>query len=163
MCLIKVWKKLIANENLEDGEVGYKEYDSMEKLLNDLKNNRFRGIVFSEEESADESIEIRYNGKDVTILVKDINVIYKLEETVTISTKGNDYILYTSLKRLESKLTDKALVRINQSEIYPIMKIKSVEKNRVILDTGEVKKLGRRYAKDVRNRINNFEKIKKAE
>lgn len=163
MCLIKVWKKLIANENLEDGEVGYKEYDSMEKLLNDLKNNRFRGIVFSEEESADESIEIRYNGKDVTILVKDINVIYKLEETVTISTKGNDYILYTSLKRLESKLTDKALVRINQAEIYPIMKIKSVEKNRVILDTGEVKKLGRRYAKDVRNRINNFEKIKKAE
>lgn len=167
MCLIKVCKKLIVGEDLNHGELEYEKFTSIEDLVKALKNNRFRGIIYNEDEkNTDECVKIKYDGEDMPILVNDINVIYKSKDTSIISTKTQKFVLYMSLKRLQRELKSEALIRINQCEIYPIMKIKKVEKDKVILDTGEVKKLGRRYAKEVRASIkkkNNELKVQNTE
>lgn len=159
MCLVGLVGKLSSKIKLSQENLEIKEYNSKEELMNDLNNNYIQGIVV-ENKTPSNYIVIEDKGNIINVDINTINKIYKLERVSVIETTSGNHIVYTSLNQIETIFADGVMLRINQSEIYPKRRIRKLENAQVVLDTGEIRKLGRRYAKDVRNCLKSTKRIK---
>lgn len=144
---IGIFGKLVSKKMLkEDAEI--KEYNSMIELLKAYQCGEIE-LIIAGDGVIDDSIELVECGKRIP--VDNIKKIYKSDRVSIIETEvGEECIVYKSLNQIEEILKDNIMIRINQSEIYPIRKIKRIVKGYVELEDGDKRKLGRRYAKDVK-------------
>lgn len=74
---------------------------------------------------------IKKNSKLVKINIKDINWIEALADYVTIHTNTERFILLSTMKLIESKLSSKEFARVHRSFIIRLDKIKTIEENSV--------------------------------
>lgn len=83
----------------------------------------------SVKESADDSIFIKHNGRLVKVLLKDIHLVEALSDYIYIHTPSDQYIVYSTLKGIESRLPGEDFVRVHHSYIVRLDKIDAIEDN----------------------------------
>lgn len=104
------------------------------------------------------SLKITVNKSELTIKQSSILYIEKEQQKTKIVTLQSIYEIYETLNSIESRLSH-SFLRINQSIIVNTEKISLIEHNNVYIKTGQNFKIGRSYAKKVKETFSNTNMI----
>jgi len=96
---------------------------------------------------------VKDNGRFVKIKTDEISCISSAGDYAVIQTKEKKFIVHQTMKELIAKLPEKLFVRIHNSYIVNIDKIKFVEENSVTIDDQTTISIGRTYRKELMDRL----------
>ena len=100
----------------------------------------------------DPHIFIKVDKKMVKIVLEEILFIEGMKEYIKIVTNDKTYITHKSLTALSEELAMDLFIRIHKSYIIAIDKIKSIEGNRIQINSYTLP-IGRNFSKEVKSKI----------
>lgn len=125
--IIKPFKEIDLQTNIEIAL--YKHEKS-----NQAKKERDFLYSLVEAQNAKEQIFVKANMKLVKINIKDIFYIEALKDYVTIVTKNNRYVIHSTMKDIEKKISSLDFVRTHRSYIVRIDKIAAIDHHVIVLE-----------------------------
>ena len=125
--IIKPFKEIDLQTNIEIAL--YKHEKS-----NQAKKERDFLYSLVEAKSAKEQIFVKANMKLVKINIKDIFYIEALKDYVTIVTKNNRYVIHSTMKDIEKKISSLDFVCTHRSYIVRIDKIAAIDHHVIVLE-----------------------------
>lgn len=112
-----------------------------------LKNN-----IKIENQRIDSHIFIKVDKKMIKINIDEILFIEGMKEYIKVITVDKTYITHKSLTSLSDELPADRFIRIHKSYTIAIDKVKSIEGNRVQIQSYTIP-IGRNYSKEVKSKI----------
>ncbi|PBJ09028.1 LytTR family DNA-binding domain-containing protein [Flavobacterium sp. ACN6] len=112
-----------------------------------LKNN-----IKVETTKGDSHIFIKVDKKMMKINIEEILFVEGMKEYIKVVTPDKTYITHKSLTSLSEELPADRFVRIHKSYVIALNKVKSIEGNRVQIQSYNIP-IGRNYSKEVKNKI----------
>jgi len=97
-------------------------------------------------------------GKTMSVKFNEITYIEVFGHYTTMHTTKQDFIIYKTLSAIEKQLLNKGFVRTHKSFLVNCDHIFSIEKNNVILNTGQEIPLSRHRINDVKEALITFSK-----
>jgi two-component system, LytTR family, response regulator LytT len=125
--IIKPFKEIDLQTNIEI---------ALYKHEKDSAAKRERDLLYSivEAKNAQEQIFVKANMKLVKINIKDIFYIEALKDYVTIVTKAARYVIHSTMKDIERKISSQEFARAHRSYIVRIDKIAAIDHNVIIME-----------------------------
>lgn len=109
----------------------------------------------------EEEIFVKSECKIVSIKTEEILFVESANEYIKIFTDNNEItISLMRLKDFDSKLPQLWFMRIHRSFIINLNKIKAVEKNRVILNTGKIIPIGELFRENFQTYLDKIQQVK---
>lgn len=87
-----------------------------------------------EEENSDEHLYVNIDRRLIKINIASIYLIEAKGDYINIKTHGKNYIVHSTLKKIESKLPESLFLKIHRSFIINITKIIDIEDNSVLIE-----------------------------
>jgi DNA-binding LytR/AlgR family response regulator len=78
-------------------------------------------------------IFVRVDGRFVRLELKDILYVESLGDYVTFVTENKKYIVHSTLKNIDDKLTNKNFLKVHRSYIINITKVVDIEENNLVI------------------------------
>lgn len=100
-----------------------------------------------------EHVFIKTDSKLVQLKLTDILWVEALGNYVRVNTNEEKFTVLTTMKEIESKLSNKEFVRVQRSFIVRIDKINSIEDNYVIINDKEIH-IGKSYKEEFSKKLN---------
>lgn len=105
-----------------------------------------------EHPGTDENIFVKANGRLLKINSKDIFLIEALSDYVAVHTSAKRYIVHSSMKSIEQKLSTNDFIRIHNSFIARIDMITEIEDGTIVINN-KIVPVSRAHRKDLMNRL----------
>jgi DNA-binding LytR/AlgR family response regulator len=100
-----------------------------------------------------EHVFIKTDSKLVQLKLTDILWVEALGNYVRVNTNEEKFTVLTTMKEIESKLSNKEFVRVQRSFIVRIDKINSIEDNYIIINDKEIH-IGKSYKEEFSKKLN---------
>ena len=147
---------LIGNNNV----VGYilkplKEHIFKSKVTEFVKNSRIERTIQKENSlfQKQNEIFIKYERKIIKINTTDIILIESKGDYVYIKTLCKNYIIKSTLKRIDEKLPSNEFLRVHKSYVINISKINEIQNNTIVINKEQIP-LSKKLSKRLRELIN---------
>lgn len=125
-------------------------YERFEKAI--VKVNKIQESLKKENQ---EFFYIKHNGKMVKVLFKDVEYIEAMSDYVDIHTGKDRFVIYSTMKAMESQFPHNDFARVHRSYIIRLDKIKEIKKNVVSLSAKEIP-ISRTHKEDLLKKVNLF-------
>jgi two-component system response regulator LytT len=121
---------------------------------------RERDFLFSVVESIEPSndfVFVKSNSKLVKLNTKDIYFIEALKDYVVIHAEDTRFTIHSTMKEIESKLSQQEFLRVHRSYIVRMDKIAAIEYTNLILEDNKKNiPIGGSYKEELQKRLNMF-------
>ncbi|HTA63000.1 MAG TPA: LytTR family DNA-binding domain-containing protein [Bacteroidia bacterium] len=108
-------------------------YQRFEKAL--AKVNKIKESLKSENQ---EFFYLKQNGKMMQVFFKDVEYIEAMSDYVDVHTANERYVIYSTMKAMESHFPENEFVRVHRSFIVRIDKIKEIRKTDILVNGKEI-------------------------
>jgi len=81
---------------------------------------------------------LKHNNKMVQVFFKDVVYIEAMSDYVDIHTANQHYVIYATMKSMESQFPKQDFARVHRSFIVRIDKIKEIKKNEILINEKEI-------------------------
>lgn len=132
---------------------------ALDKVDRSLKlsdpNNFKKSKTNSSSNSSSNYLYVNMDKKFVRVNIENIEIIRTVGKKIKISTSDNNYIIRSSLKKIQEKLPEYMFKRVHQSFVVNVAKIVDVNKNSIHINN-EIIPVSRLNKCDLLDRINPF-------
>jgi len=125
-------------------------YERFEKAI--AKVNKIQESLHKENQ---EFFYIKHNGKMVKVLFKEVEYIEAMSDYVDIHTTKDRFVIYSTMKAMESQFPHNDFSRVHRSFIVRVDKIKEIKKNMVSMNGKEIP-ISRTHKEDLLKKVNLF-------
>ena len=119
----------------------------------DLVNEKKQTSPSVESKAVQKEMYVNVDKKLVKINIPEINLIEAKGDYINIKTEGNNYIVYSSLKKIEAKLGENYFLRVHRSYLINIHKIIDIQDNSVLINR-DVIPVSRQNKNELMKRLN---------
>lgn len=125
------------------------------KAINKLKLQSSANVNSSNKDQTPDNnhIYVNIDRRLVKINKSDINVVEAKGDYIRIKTKAKNYVVHSTLKNIEDKLSNDMFLKIHRSFVINITKIIDIEDNSVLIEE-DVIPVSRSNKKELLNRLN---------
>lgn len=102
--------------------------------------------------SSDENIFVKVNSRLVKINARDIFLVEALADYVAVHTSEKKYLVHSTMKSIEKKLSPNDFIRVHNSFIARIDKITEIEDGTMVVNK-KIIPVSRAHRKDLMNRL----------
>jgi DNA-binding LytR/AlgR family response regulator len=129
--------------------------ERFEKAIEKAKNFKIASSTISKTETEDLTQELYVNidRRLVKINFQAINLIEAKGDYIQIKTDSKNYIVHSTLKKIEDKLPDKLFLKVHRSYIINTTKIIDIEDNSVLIGNNVIP-VSRSNRSELMNRLN---------
>jgi two-component system response regulator LytT len=110
------------------------------KVINKKIDEEVKKAVYSIESSHDDWIFVKNNSRLLKVNYADFYYVEALKDYVILHTKNGKYTIHSTMKQIESKLSEKYFVRLHRSYIINISKVITVAQGYVHLQLDDATK-----------------------
>lgn len=110
--------------------------DRFEKAIEKAKKNNKKSLslAVSEEKNTDENLYVNIDRRLIKIDIPSIYLIEAKGDYINVKTHAKNYIVHSTLKKIENKLPESLFLKIHRSFIINITKIVDIEDNSVLIE-----------------------------
>ncbi|MGY5847371.1 LytR/AlgR family response regulator transcription factor [Salegentibacter sp. HM20] len=130
--------------------------ERFERAIAKLDNNQKKNELKKERDRQAENENELYVNVDkrlVKIDITDIELVEAKGNFIQIKTSNKDYLIYSSLKKIEAKLPSSSFLRVHRSFIINFKKIVDIEDNSILINK-QVIPISRRYKSQLLSQLN---------
>ncbi|WP_152287289.1 LytR/AlgR family response regulator transcription factor [Flavicella marina] len=110
-------------------------YERFQKALNKLASVKIKPEVSKENTNSktEDKLYVNIDRRLVKIHIPDIYLIEAKGDYINIKTEGKNYIVHSTLKKIENKLPEEIFIKVHRSFIINFNKIIDIEDNSVLI------------------------------